>query len=139
MPSLILQTASRLLQPLLLLISIFLLIRGHNEPGGGFVAGLLAAAAFALYAIAYDVEFARRALQVDPHLLIGGGLLCAMGSGLFAVVRGEPFLTSQWISFRWRTVQIDLGTPLLFDIGVYGVVLGITTMIVFALGEEQVN
>jgi multicomponent Na+:H+ antiporter subunit B len=135
-PSLILQTASRLLQPLLLLISIFLLIRGHNEPGGGFVAGLLAAAAFALHAIAYDVPFARRALQVDPHLLIGGGLLCAMGSGVVAMTRGEPFLTSQWVALEWGVVHLEVGTPLLFDIGVYAVVLGVTTTIVFTLREE---
>ena len=136
MPSLILQTASRLLQPLLLLISIFLLMRGHNEPGGGFVAGLLAAAAFALYAIAYDVPFARRALQIDPHLLIGGGLLCAMGSGIVGMVRGRPFLTSQWASINWGVIQFDVGTPLLFDIGVYAVVLGMTTTIVFTLRAE---
>jgi multicomponent Na+:H+ antiporter subunit B len=135
-PSLILQTASRLLQPLLLLISIFLLIRGHNEPGGGFVGGLLAAAAFALYAIAYDVSFARRALQIDPHLLIGGGLLCATGSGVIAMTSGKPFLTSQWVSVNWGVVHLKLGTPLLFDIGVYAVVLGMTTTIVFELRAE---
>ncbi|MBX3438063.1 MAG: Na(+)/H(+) antiporter subunit B, partial [Planctomycetaceae bacterium] len=111
MPSLILQTASRLLQPLLLLTSIFLLIRGHNEPGGGFVGGLIAAAAFALYAIAYDVPFARRALQIDPHLLIGGGLLCALISGLIAPLLGEPFLRSLWIDVNWGPVHLELGTP----------------------------
>jgi multicomponent Na+:H+ antiporter subunit B len=134
--SLILQTASRLLQPLLLLISIFLLIRGHNEPGGGFVGGLLAAAAFALHAIAYDVPFARRALQIDPHLLIGGGLLCAMGSGVVGMTRGKPFLTSQWATVDWGVIHLKVGTPFLFDVGVYAVVLGVTTTIVFTLREE---
>lgn len=136
MPSLILQTASRLLHPLLLLISIFLLIRGHNEPGGGFVGGLMAAAAFALYAIAYDVPYARRALQVEPHVLVGGGLLCALGSGVVAMAGGHPFLTSRWTSIDWGAVHVALGTPLLFDLGVYAVVLGITTAIVFTLREE---
>lgn len=136
MPSLILQTASRLLQPLLLLISVFLLIRGHNEPGGGFVGGLMAAAAFALYAIAYDVPFARRALRIEPHVLIGGGLLCAMGSGVIAMAMGQPFLTSRWTSLDWEAIHFALGTPLLFDVGVYAVVLGVTTAIVFTLREE---
>lgn len=136
MPSLILQTASRLLQPLLLLISVYLLLHGHNEPGGGFVGGLLAAAAFALYVIAFDVPFARRALRVDPHLLIGGGLLCAMASGMIAMFSGEPFLKSQWIELQWGPLHLHLGTPLLFDLGVYAVVLGIAMIIILTLGEE---
>lgn len=136
MPSLILQTASRLLHPLLLLISVFLLVRGHNEPGGGFVGGLMAAAAFALHAIAYDVPFARRALRIEPHVLVGGGLLCAMGSGLVGMTMGQPFLTSRWASIDWEEIHFALGTPVLFDIGVYAVVLGVTTTIVFTLREE---
>lgn len=136
MPSLILQTASRLLHPLLLLISIFLLLRGHNEPGGGFVGGLLAAAVFALYSIAYDVSFARRALRIDPHVLIGGGLLCAMGSGVIAMMAGEPFLKSYWVTIDWGLLHLELGTPLLFDVGVYALVLGVATMIILTLGEE---
>ena len=61
--------------PLLLLFSVFLLLRGHNEPGGGFVGGLVAAAAFALYVIAFGVERARQALLVKPLTLLGAGLL----------------------------------------------------------------
>jgi multicomponent Na+:H+ antiporter subunit B len=136
MPSLILRTASRLLQPVLLLIAIFLLLRGHNEPGGGFVAGLLAASAFALYAIAYDVSFARAALQIDPHVLVGGGLLCALSSGMPALWNGEPYLRSYWISLDWGAVHLSLGTPLLFDLGVFAVVLGITMAIILTLGDE---
>jgi multicomponent Na+:H+ antiporter subunit A len=75
--SLILQTATRMLMPLLLLFSVFLLIRGHNEPGGGFVGGLVAAAAFALYAMAFDTVSARRALRISQHALIGSGLRLA--------------------------------------------------------------
>ena len=62
----IFRTAARLLMPLLLLFSVFLLLRGHNEPGGGFVGGLVAAAAFALYAIAFGTRRARQALVVSP-------------------------------------------------------------------------
>ena len=71
MTSLILRTATRFLMPLLLLFALFLLFRGHNEPGGGFVGGLVVAAAFVLYAIAYGVDAGRRALLVDPSTTPG--------------------------------------------------------------------
>jgi multicomponent Na+:H+ antiporter subunit B len=135
--SLILQTATRLILTLLLLFSIFLLLRGHNEPGGGFVAGLVASGAFVLYAIAYDVKSARQALRFEPHLFIGAGLLLAITSGLAGLFTHEPFLTGQWVSWKIGGADaIKLGTPLLFDIGVYVVVIGVTLGIIFTLMEE---
>ena len=86
MTSSILRTAARLLMPLLLLFAVFLLLRGHNQPGGGFVAGLVVAASFVLYSIAFGVDAARRALLVRPSALLGIGLLVALLSGLPAVV-----------------------------------------------------
>jgi multicomponent Na+:H+ antiporter subunit B len=134
---LILPTAARLLLPLLLLFSIFLLLRGHNLPGGGFAAGLVAAAAFALYAVATNVPTARRALGVAPRTLLGAGLLVALLSGLVPVMIGQPFLTGLWGSLPVPGIgNVDLGTPLLFDIGVYLVVIGMTLTIVLALAEE---
>jgi multicomponent Na+:H+ antiporter subunit A len=128
----IFRTAARLLMPLLLLFAVFLLLRGHNEPGGGFVGGLVAAAAFALYGIAYGVERARRALLVDPLTLLGGGLLIALASGVPAALRGQPFLTAQW-----TLDPVALGTPALFDIGVFFVVAAVVLMMVFSLAEES--
>jgi len=133
MNSIILQTATRLILTLLLLFSLFLLLRGHNEPGGGFVAGLVASGAFVLYAIAYDVKSAQQALRFDPHIFIASGLLLAVSSGLIGLFTGEPFLTGQWVSWN---IGIDLGTPLLFDIGVYIVVIGVTLTIILTLAEE---
>jgi multicomponent Na+:H+ antiporter subunit B len=135
MKSLILPVATRYLLPLLLLFSVFVLIRGHNEPGGGFIGGLVAAAAFALYAIAFDVTQARRALGVHTHTLIGAGLLTALVSGLLPVFASRPFLTGLW-SEQVVPVLGKLGTPLLFDIGVYLTVIGVTLMIIFSLAEE---
>ena len=86
MKSLILRTATRFLMPLLLLFALFLLFRGHNEPGGGFVGGLVVAAAFILYAIAYGVSAGRSALLIDPSTLVGIGLLVAFGTGIAAVL-----------------------------------------------------
>jgi multicomponent Na+:H+ antiporter subunit A len=128
----IFRTAARLLMPLLLLFSVFLLLRGHNQPGGGFVGGLVAAAAFALYAIAFGVQHARQALLVRPLTLLGTGLLIALASGLPAVLRGQPFLTASWMSG-----PVVLGTPALFDVGVFLVVGGVVLMMLFTLAEES--
>ncbi|MGE0361405.1 MAG: Na+/H+ antiporter subunit B [Vicinamibacterales bacterium] len=128
----IFRAAVRHLMPLLLLFSIFLLLRGHNEPGGGFVGGLVAAAAFSLYGIAYGLERARRAVLVTPLTLLGAGLLVALASGLPAVLRGRPFLTAQWL-----LDPVAIGTPGLFDVGVYLVVTGVVLMMVFNLAEES--
>jgi len=135
MQSLILAATSRILLPLLLLFSLFLLIRGHYEPGGGFIGGLVAAAGFALYSIASGVGNAREALRIHPKTLIGVGLLFAVTAGMFAVVVGEPFMTALWIE---QSVPIlgKVGTPLLFDVGVYLVVVGVALSIIFNLAEE---
>lgn len=135
MSSLILSTATRYLMPLLLLFSVFLLLRGHNEPGGGFVGGLTAAAAFALFAIAEGVAPARRMLWLHPRSLLGVGLLLAAGAGLLSVAVGLPYMTGLWSSLELPAIG-KLGTPLLFDVGVYLVVVGMVLMIVFELAED---
>ena len=128
----IFRTAARLLMPLLLVFSVFLLLRGHNQPGGGFVGGLVAAAAFALYAIAFGVHRARQALLVRPLTLLGAGLLIALLSGVPAVLRGQPFLTA-----LWAPGSLPLGTPAMFDVGVFLVVAGVVLMMIFSLAEES--
>ncbi len=131
MTSSIFRTAARVLMPLLLLFAAFLLLRGHNEPGGGFVAGLVAAAAFSLYGIAYGVAHARRALLVEPLTLLGVGLLIALASGLPAALAGDPYLTA-----RWLLGPVSIGTPLVFDVGVFLVVGGVVLMMIFSLAED---
>ncbi len=135
MGSLILYTATRYLMPLLMIFSIFLLIRGHNEIGGGFVGGLVAAAAIVLYAIANNVASARRILRIEPHYLVALGLLTALVSGLVPWLSGRPFLTGVWYDQPVPVIG-KIGTPLFFDIGVYLVVVGVTLMILFTLAEE---
>ena len=134
--SLILRTAARILLPLLLLFSIFLFLRGHNEPGGGFVAGLTAAAAWTLYAIAHGVHRARYALRIDPRVLIGTGLLAILVSGVISAFAGLPFLTGLWGYVDVPTLgRMELGTPVLFDLGVCLAVVGVTLTMIFALAE----
>jgi multicomponent Na+:H+ antiporter subunit B len=120
---------------LLVLFSVFILFRGHNEPGGGFVGGLLIAGAFALYSLAYEAEAARRLLRFDPRTIIGVGLVTAAVSGLAAVWHGQPFLTGLWLPYRIPFLG-KLGTVFFFDLGVYLVVLGTTLLILFTLEEE---
>ncbi|MBX3025258.1 putative monovalent cation/H+ antiporter subunit A [bacterium] len=127
-PSLLFRIATRYVFPLLLLFSIFLLLRGHDAPGGGFVGGLTAAAAFALYLLAFGTAAARQRLRVAPQALIGGGLLLAGLSGLPAMAVGQPYLTGLWAG--------ALGTPLLFDGGVYLVVVGVVLLMLFSLAED---
>ncbi len=135
MTSIILSTAIRYLLPLLLLFSVFTMLRGHNEPGGGFVGGLVAAAAFALYTLAFGIGRARRLLGIDPRTLIGIGLLIAVSSGFLGLFTGEPFLTALWGDNPVPLLGKP-GTPVFFDIGVYVTVIGVTLTMIFALSEE---
>ena len=136
MPSLILRTSTRFLLTLLLLYSVFLLLRGHNEPGGGFVGGLFGAIAFVLYALAYSPAEARTALMVDPRSLVGTGLLISAASGALPLLLGQSFMTGLWHDLHTPLGDLHLGTPVFFDIGVFLVVLGVTLTIILALIED---
>ena len=136
--TLILHAAARFLVPLQLLFSVFLLLRGHNEPGGGFIAGLVAAGAFTLYLFTFGAAVTRDLMRVDPRNLIGVGLFIGMVSVFPGVIQGEPFLTAQW----WPVMlpggtEIKLSTPLIFDIGVYITVFGSVMLIMIALTEAE--
>jgi multicomponent Na+:H+ antiporter subunit B len=135
MISLILSTASKILLPVLLLFSFFVLIRGHYEPGGGFVGGLVAASAFALFAISNGVVEAKR---LFPHakLFIVLGLFFALFSGLLSVFFGQIAFTGLWSEFALPVIG-KISTPLLFDIGVYFVVVGFATSTIFTLKMKE--
>jgi multicomponent Na+:H+ antiporter subunit B len=136
MISRILSTATRALLPILLLFSFFVLIRGHQEPGGGFVGGLIASMAFALYTIANGITHARTIFPMQPNVFIVGGLLLAMGSGVLSLFLGKPAFTSIWGGYEFPLIG-PLSTPLMFDVGVYLVVLGVSTGIIFTLKLKQ--
>ncbi len=132
MNSLILSTVARAVIALMVLFSLYLLMRGHNQPGGGFVGGLVASSALMLHAIANGVTATRRLLRVDPRAIAMIGIAVAIIAGLMAAFIGAPFLTGVWAF----PAGIPLGTPLLFDVGVYLVVAGAVTTLVFALEED---
>jgi multicomponent Na+:H+ antiporter subunit B len=135
--SLILRTTTRFVLPLLLLFSAFLLVRGHHEPGGGFSGGLVAAAAFVLYRLAFGREEIRRVVPIDARSLIGVGLLVAVAAASAGLIAGRPVMTALWWQVPVPGVgEIDLGTPLVFDLGVYLAVVGVTLSIILPLAEE---
>ncbi len=137
--SLILLAAVRVLMPLLLLYAAFLLWRGHNEPGGGFVGGLVASSAFVLYSLTAGVAAGRRALRIDPSTLLSLGLGIALLSGIPSLVLGGHFMTAVWGTVGMGAVRLALGTPLLFDVGVFLAVMGVVLTIVFTLAEATLT
>jgi multicomponent Na+:H+ antiporter subunit B len=138
MNSIILRAGTRALSGLLLLFSLYMLLRGHNEPGGGFIGGLIGATGFVLYAIACGTEDARRALRVLPQNIAVAGLGIALVAGLAAAVFGDALFTGQWLFLGGTKEEggLPLSTVLVFDIGVYLVVFGSVLTLVFAMEEE---
>jgi len=134
MNSVIFSAAARLLFWGMLLASVVILWRGHNEPGGGFVGGLVAAMAFGVVALADGVSKAREWLRVHPVALAGTGVVLAALSGLPGMALGQGFLTHQWLIFE---SGFKLGTTLIFDIGVYCSVMGGMLCLVFRLYDED--
>lgn len=141
MYSLIIATATRLLVGVMLAVSIFLLLRGHNEPGGGFIGGLVAATAFGLFAMAHGTEAAKAALKVEPRFLAMVGLALAIAAGVWGLLAGEAFLTGMWPLLETAAdgskKGLPVGSVLLFDVGVFLVVVGSVLAIAFALDLES--
>lgn len=121
MNTLILRETTRLLFALILMFSVFALLRGHNQVGGGFVGGLILSIACSLYVFVAEAEDVRRLVRADPMRIAAAGLVLAMLSGLVGMISGgSAFLTSVW----GEVMGVKVGTPLLFDCGVYLVVVG---------------
>jgi multicomponent Na+:H+ antiporter subunit B len=131
--ALIAEVFVRALYPLLLLASLWVLVRGHNAPGGGFIGGLLAVAASAAWALVHDAASARRRLPLAPAPLAALGVLLALVSGLPAGFAGQPFLTHLWTTLALGALELPLSTVLLFDLGVYLCVWGAIGGYVLAL------
>ncbi len=137
MSTLIFDTATRALFHTMLLFSLFLLFAGHNAPGGGFIGGLVAVVAFVLRWLARDAEDVRRLLPVRPDRLLGAGILLAAGTGLAGLVWDGRFLTSAYIERDLPLLgTVKLTSVLVFDAGVYLVVLGLGLTLIRLLGEE---
>jgi multicomponent Na+:H+ antiporter subunit B len=134
MKSIIFRTSSRYLLPVLLLFSVFMLLRGHYLPGGGFVGGLMAALAFILHSFAFGMEETKNIIRINPGFLMPLGLAFAMIAGIVPWFYQEPFMTGLWYGEPLRMVGM-VGTALLFDIGVYFVVIGSVLTVIFSIRE----
>lgn len=133
----LLEIVIRTLYPVMILFSIWILLRGHNEPGGGFIGGMIAVAATAIRAIAFGTAVAERGLPLGPLRLSALGVALALASGLAAMGGGHPFLTHLWTTLPIAGVKVS--TVLVFDLGVYlsvwGALGGFATRLI-ALDEE---
>ncbi|MDX5436999.1 MAG: cation:proton antiporter [Pontibacter sp.] len=180
MKTLIFATAIRILTPVFLVFSVYILFRGHNHPGGGFIGGLMGSIAFVFHTLAYGTKETAKSyfsltfykydrkphhnnirhalrllrknitrnkkekptyiwnyylLRLRPTYLMAFGLLTAVGSGVVGLVAGKPFLTGYWLDAKLPLIG-SLGTPLLFDTGVYLLVLGMVLKMVFTMSKD---
>jgi multicomponent Na+:H+ antiporter subunit A len=134
--SLILETGSRAVFHTLLLFSLYIFFGGHNAPGGGFIGGLVAGGAFFVRYLALGAAEFRRMTRVHPEIVLGGGLLVAVGSGILALAYGEVF-ESAFVSFRLPVIgAVEIVTSLIFDAGVYLVVVGLVMTLIETIGGE---
>jgi len=127
---------SRLLLPLALLVAIFVLLRGHNLPGGGFIAGLITAVALISQYLANGIAWTQSRMSTDLPPMIGIGLLLATATGLGSWLFDHPFLTSTFSHVHWPLVgEFEIASAMLFDLGVFMVVVGVTLVILLRLGR----
>lgn len=180
MRTIIFSTAIRLLTPVFLLFSVYILFRGHNHPGGGFVGGLIGSIAFVFHVLAHGATATARVffsitlylhprqsghsrtryflqimsanlrrnrargngfrwsfvyVRVRPVYLMGLGLLLATFSGTIGLLQQKPFMSAYWLGSEFPVLSF-LGTPLLFDAGVYLLVLGMVLKMVFTMSKD---
>src|SRR5690606_18251962 len=134
MKSIIFRTASNYLLPLLLLFSVFILLRGHYLPGGGFVGGLIASIAFVLHSLGSGLKETRQIIVFHPGFLMPLGLSVALLSGALPLFFGQPMMTGLWFDQPFPIIGM-VRSALFFDTGVYLVVIGVTLTIMFTITE----
>jgi multicomponent Na+:H+ antiporter subunit B len=134
----ILQTGAEHLKFILLILSLYVLLRGHNHPGGGFIGGILAGSGFIVDAIAHHTGDARKKMKLKPVSFIITGLILIIISIIIGPLHGKAVLEGIWISIKLPLInEIKAGSPLLFDAGIYLVVAGTFIMIIFSIIEES--
>ncbi|MDL9998676.1 monovalent cation/H+ antiporter subunit A [Variovorax sp. J22P240] len=130
----------RLLLPLSVLVSVYFFMRGHNQPGGGFVAGLVMSVALVLQFIVSGTEWVEEHLRIYPRRWIAVGLMLALATGGGAVVLGYPFLTTHTAHLHLpRLGEVHVPSALFFDMGVFALVLGATMLILTSLAHQSIR
>jgi multisubunit Na+/H+ antiporter MnhB subunit len=134
----LLSTGTRTMVPTLALFSLFLLIIGHDVPGGGFAGGLIASLALLLIFLSFGSRGLRRALPVEPDMIMGIGLAMAVAAGIIGAIFEGTFLTYTFASWDAALVgEVKVSSLLLFDLGVYVLVIGLVATATLRLGTEQ--
>lgn len=137
-PSLILTVGVDTLFHSTLLISVFLLFVGHQSPGGGFVAGLVAGAAWVLRYAESDAETVARQTRIAPEALLGVGLLLITGTALAPLLLDRPLLARLTLDLQVPLVgEVVLPSTLVFDSGLFVIVVGVVLMFLQTLGRER--
>jgi len=135
MVELYLRMLDTLLAPVLLVLSVLLMLRGHDLPGGGFIAGLLATSAFALQILARGSDRVRATSGRWMTPMIGVGLTVAVVSAILGTIFGNTFFEGIWVTLELGPIKYKIGTPVTFDLGVFLTVLGVSVN--FLLGLSQ--
>ncbi|MFO7701803.1 Na+/H+ antiporter subunit B [Psychroflexus maritimus] len=136
MKTIILRTASDFLLPVLLLFSVFILLRGHYLPGGGFIGGLVASIAFVLDAFANGLENTKKLLKIHPGFLMPFGLVISAVAAISPIIfTGQPIMTGLWANDPIPVIG-SIGSALFFDTGVYLIVIGASLTIIFTISES---
>jgi multicomponent Na+:H+ antiporter subunit A len=137
-PSTILRVVSRAILPTIVVFSLFLLLSGHNAPGGGFIGGLVAGAGLVLLWANGGAAEVRASLPVRPVMLLGAGLLVAQATAAAGWLLGGQVLESRVFDLHLPVFgDVHLATPLVFDVGVYLVVVGLIGLVLTTLGAEE--
>jgi multicomponent K+:H+ antiporter subunit A len=122
---LIMVVATRIMLPLAMMVAAYIFLRGHNSPGGGFIAGLVASIALLLQYMASGYGWAAQRMRIDYHAMIGAGVLIAAATGIAAMVLDYPFLTSAFTYLHWPIVgKFEIASAIAFDVGVFLTVVG---------------
>ncbi|MEE4196650.1 MAG: MnhB domain-containing protein [Bacteroidales bacterium] len=134
--NIILENIVRLFMKVMVIYSIYLLLRGHNNPGGGFIAGIIASTGFLFFAIIHGTEALQKIIKIQPQLLIATGLSLVFLAAFLPLTETKEFLTGLWLVADIPLLgEFHLGTPLLFDSGVFLVVIGVILTIVISIME----
>ncbi|MCT1903836.1 Na(+)/H(+) antiporter subunit B [Oceanobacillus sojae] len=136
--NMMLQTLARLIILIILSFSIYLLLAGHNSPGGGFVGGLMTASAILILYLSFDLKSIQKAIKFDYIKIIGIGLLFASLTGVVSMLFGFPFLKQFFDYFTLPILgEVELTTAMVFDLGVYFVVLASALTIILTIAEDD--
>lgn len=136
--SIMLHTITRIVAFIILAFSVFLFFAGFNNPGGGFIGGLMTAAGLLLLYVSFDLKTVKRVIPFNYTTMIALGMLIAVGTGVFSMFYGDPYLTQYYSYFNLPILgETKLKTALPFDLGIYLVVVGVALLSIITIAEDD--